>query len=149
MKNVTAAVTELITPVVNENECLLWDVEFVREGARKILRVTIDKENGVTIDDCERVHRAIDPILDEADPIEDAYYLEVTSPGVERALTKPWHIKSYVGEKVDVKLYAAIDGQKSFCGVLEDFDEQTGTLTVAGKSFTMDKAAKINAHFDF
>lgn len=150
MKNISAAVKDLIKPTVEANGCLLWDVEYVREGSRQILRITIDKDDGMlTIDDCEAVHRAIDPVLDEADPIETAYYLEVSSPGVERALKEPWHIKKYIGSEVDVKLYSAIDGEKSFTGVLETFDEESKTLTVKGKSFTLDKAAKINVHFTF
>ncbi len=150
MKNISATVAELIRPTVEENGCLLWDVEYVKEGARQILRVTIDKEGEtLTIDDCERVHRAIDPILDEADPIDTAYYLEVSSPGVERTLREPWHIKQYIGSQVDVKLYSAIDGEKNFTGVLESFDEDSKTLTVGNKTFTIDKAAKINVHFTF
>ena len=92
-KNIAGVVTELITPVADELGYELWDVEFVKEGTRRILRVTIDSEEGITIDDCERMHRAIDPVLDEADPIESAYYLEVSSPGIERELRTERHIE--------------------------------------------------------
>ena len=86
-KNVAGTVAELIADTVRENGCELWDVEYVKEGADWHLRVTIDREGGVGIDDCERVHRAIDPLLDEADPIEGSYYLEVSSPGIPRPVS--------------------------------------------------------------
>ena len=90
-KNVAGRVREIIEPVADEMELFLWDVEFVREGARQVLRITIDREEGVGIEHCEAFHRAIDPVLDEADPIESAYYLEVSSPGIERELKYDFH----------------------------------------------------------
>ena len=83
---------ELLLPVVRDAGCDIWDLDFVKEGAKRILRITIDAEGGVGIDDCERVHRAVDPVLDDADPIDEAYYLEVSSPGIEREITLPRHV---------------------------------------------------------
>ncbi len=85
-------------------DCYLWDVEYVKEGAEWILRIVIDSNEGVTLDDCERVSRAVDPILDEADPIENSYRLEITSPGVERPLTRPDHFECCLGEPSEGRL---------------------------------------------
>ncbi len=148
-KNIADTVWDLILPTVNDLGCSLWDVEYVKEGARQILRVTIDKENGVDINDCEAVHRAIDPILDETDPIPVQYYLEVSSPGVERELTRPFHFEVCNGEKVDVKLFTAVNGQKQYVGVLNGYSEEDKTVTVEGVIIPLDKAARINLHFDF
>ena len=122
-KNIAGTVSELIAPTAQELGYELWDVEFVKEGTRRILRVTIDSEEGITIEDCEKMHRAIDPLLDEADPIEDAYHLEVSSPGIERDLKEDWQINACEGWDVEVRLYAPIDGAKSYLGVLVGTDE--------------------------
>ena len=118
VKNIAGSVRLLAEPLAEELNVFIWDVEFVKEGARRILRITIDNEEGITIDDCERFHRAIDPILDEADPIEEAYYLEVSSPGIERELKNEMHISACEGWPVEVKLYAPVDGAKVFRGEL-------------------------------
>ncbi len=148
-KNIADTVWDLILPTVNELGCSLWDVEYVKEGARQILRVTIDKENGVDINDCEAVHRGIDPILDETDPIPVQYYLEVSSPGVERDLTRPFHFEVCKGQKIDVKLFTAVNGQKQYVGVLNGYSEEDKTVTVDDVIIPLDKAARINLHFDF
>lgn len=121
MKNsgsVAATVRKLAEPVAEELGYELWDVEFVKEGADYYLRITIDSSEGITIDDCERMHRAIDPILDEADPIESSYHLEVSSPGIERELKTDRHIEACEGWDVEVRLFAPMDGAKSFTGEL-------------------------------
>jgi ribosome maturation factor RimP len=148
-KNIADTVWELIQPTVNDLGCSLWDVEYVKEGARQILRITIDKENGVDINDCEAVHRAIDPILDETDPIPVQYYLEVSSPGVERELTRPFHFEVCEGQTVDVKLFTAINGSKLYVGTLNDYNEENKTVTVDDVIIPLDKAARINLHFEF
>ena len=117
-KNIAGTVWDLIEPIADELGYKIWNVEYVREGADMYLRVTIDSEEGIDIDDCERMTRAIDPILDEADPIEDSYFLEVSSPGVERVLVTDEHFALMAGEEVEVKLYRAINGAKSIRGVL-------------------------------
>ena len=150
-KNIAATVTELITPVANELGYELWDVEFVKEGTRRILRVTIDSEEGIGIDDCEKMHRAIDPILDEADPIEMAYYLEVSSPGIERELRTDRHIEACLGWPVEVKLYAPVDGVKTFTGTLEAYEDGRVSVKTSADVRVFDRkdVAKIKTLFDF
>lgn len=124
MANAAERVYSLIKETVEAQGVSLWDVRFLKEGASWYLRVFIDKEDGITIDDCTNVSHAIDPIIDEADPIDKAYYLEVCSPGIERELTRPFHFESVLGEKIKVKLYKAIDGKKEFIGILRSADEK-------------------------
>lgn len=150
-KNIAATVAELISETVAQNGCSLWDVEYVKEGADFHLRITIDKKEGVTIEDCERVHRAIDPLLDEADPIESFYYLEVSSPGLERELKTEAHLLASVGETVEVRLFAPRDGAKVFLGELLSPGED-GRVAVLGASgetmlFARDEIAKISTVF--
>ncbi len=122
MANIAEQVRALIESTVESCEVSLWDVRFLKEGADYFLRVFIDSENGIGIDDCVKVSHAIDPILDEADPIPQSYCLEVCSPGIERELTREEHFSKMQGKKVTVKLYKAIDGAKEFCGELVAFD---------------------------
>ena len=118
-KNPTAVkVTGLIKEAIENLGLLLWDVKFVKEGTSWYLRVFIDKDGGVDINDCTDVSRLIDPIIDEADPINVSYYLEVCSPGLERELTEGWHFEKYKGEKVFVKLIRPRDNKREFKGVL-------------------------------
>lgn len=151
-KNVASVVKELITPTADEMGYFLWDVEFVKEGADKYLRITIDNEDGITIEDCEKFHRAIDPLLDEADPISEAYILEVSSPGIERELKNPMHIEACEGWDVEIKLYAPKNGAKAFRGVLVGYDEEGSIVIEIGEnreSFKPDEIAKISTYFDF
>ena len=151
-KNIAETVRVLVAPVAEELGLLLWDVEFVKEGARRILRVTIDHEDGITIDDCERMHRAIDPILDEADPIEVAYDLEVSSPGIERDLRTDAHILASVDEVVDLRFFAPVNGQKTLRGILAGLDEAGNVLVeVDGEvvAFARNAVAKISTVFEF
>ena len=141
-KNVAATVTELVADTVAANGCELWDVEYVKEGADWHLRVTIDREGGVGIDDCERVHRAIDPILDEADPIEGFYSLEVSSPGIERELKTDRHLAASVGTLCEARLFAPLNGTKSVTGRLTAFDSESVTLTPdGGEAVTLPRKA--------
>jgi ribosome maturation factor RimP len=135
-KNVRDTVRELILPTVEELGYNLWDVTYSKIGADYHLEITIDKEEGISIDDCEKVHRAIDPIIDENDPIEGFYYLEVSSPGTPRELRTDEHILAMIGEEVEAKLFAAHDGQKSFSGILEKYED--GRVTIG--SCTLDRA---------
>ena len=132
-KGVAQTVTELAEPIAKELGYILWDVEFVREGSRRILRITIDSEEGITVDDCEKMHFAIDPVLDEVDPIEGPYTLEVSSPGVERALTRPEHFEMMLGKKVMARCFTPVNGNRIFTGVLSGADNEKITLeTEAG-----------------
>lgn len=123
----------LIESAVLSMGLVLWDVRFVKEGASYYLRVYIDKDGGVGIDDCVNVSHAIDPIIDEADPIDKQYYLEVCSPGIERELTRDWHFKASDGKRVTVKLFSAVSGKKEFCGTLRVKDEGMLLLTDDGE----------------
>ncbi|MBQ3483733.1 MAG: ribosome maturation factor RimP [Clostridia bacterium] len=152
VKNVAETVREGIAPIAAELGLLLWDVEFVKEGARRILRVTIDAEAGVTIDDCERMHRAIDPVLDEIDPIDTAYDLEVSSPGIERDLRTDAHIDASVGEEVELRLFAPVEGKKSFGGILAGRDESGAILLECDgevRAFARDTVAKLRTVYAF
>lgn len=122
MSKTAKTVEGLIADTVKSLGVDLWDVTFTKEGASYYLRVYIDKPGGVDIDDCVNVSRAIDPIIDEADPIEVSYTLEVSSPGIERELTKSEHFSKLNGETVTVYLYKAEDGKREISGKLLDFD---------------------------
>lgn len=124
MANAAEKVYGLIKETVEEQGVSLWDVRFLKEGASWYLRVFIDSPDGISIDDCTNVSRAIDPIIDEADPIDVSYYLEVCSPGLERELTRPNHFEKSVGKTVKIKLYKAIDGVKELTGILKSAAER-------------------------
>ena len=140
-KNIAGIVRDLLEPIADGFGYMLWDVEYVKEGAEMILRITIDKEEGIDIEDCEKMHRAIDPVLDEADPIEVSYRLEVSSPGVERTISRPEHYDACIGEKVEAKLYAPMSGQKKLIGILAAADEKTFTLETEIESIVIEKSA--------
>ena len=125
---ITDQVAALAKPVVEARGLQLWDVEYVREGPEYFLRLYIDKESGVDIDDCEAVSRAMDPILDEADPIDGSYRFEVCSAGLERTLKRPGDFQQFLGSPVTVKLYRPYNGMKELPCVLRGYDE--GRLTV-------------------
>ena len=127
-KSISETVRELISPTVHDLGYRIWDITFGKVGADYHLEITIDADGGIGIEDCEKVHRAIDPILDEKDPIDGFYYLEVSSPGLERELRTEEHIRLSLGRKVEAKLYTAKDGKKSFCGILTDYDGERLTI---------------------
>ena len=136
MAKVTELVAGLAAPIAEENGCSLWDVEYVREAGQWFLRVYIDKEGGVSIDDCEAVSRKLSDLLDEADPIEQSYYLEVGSPGLGRKLTRPEHYEAVKGQKVSVKLFRANEnGTKEFSGILTG--REGSTITVETENGTV------------
>lgn len=151
MSKITALVEGLARPAVEEQGCSLWDVEYVKEAGSWYLRLYIDKEGGVSIDDCEAVSRAVDPLLDEADPIQDAYTFEVSSAGADRALKRPEHFAAFLGAEVDVKFYRAIDGQKSCTGILEAYQE--GDLTLSApegrRHLAKEDVASVRLHINF
>ena len=157
VRNIAGAVWELVQPIADEMGYVIWDVEFVREGSEWYLRITLDSNEGISIDDCERFHRAIDAPLDEADYIEQSYNLEVSSPGIERELKYPWHFTVFTGEDLNVKLYAPLEeagGAKLVRGILSAYDEEEDVLhltTAEGKEFSVprEKAASVRAAFDF
>ena len=126
--SVADRVFSLIEDTVAAQGVKLWDVRFVKEGANWYLRVIIDSENGISIDNCTDVHHAIDPLLDEADPIDKSYYLEVCSPGLERELSRDFHFEWALGKKVKVRLYKAVDSVKEFSGTLIECDAEKLTI---------------------
>ena len=136
---ITQTVAALAKPIVEARGCSLWDVEYVREGADYILRVAIDKEGGVDIDDCEAVSRAVDPVLDEKDPIPESYRFEVCSAGLERVLKRPSDFERFLGEPVLVKLYRPKNGQKEFPGVLKGYAGGAVTIDMNGTELTFEK----------
>lgn len=126
-------VWELCEPIVKEFGLSLWDVRYVKEGADWYLRIFIDKEGGVDITDCEKVSRAVNTPLDELDPIENAYCLEVCSPGIERELVRDEHFMQFIGADIMVKMRRPIEGiGKDFCGVLKGYDD--GMVTISDHS---------------
>lgn len=153
MANVADTVWQLAKPVAEGLGLSLWDVVFVKEGTRRVLRITIDKETGVTIDDCEAMHRAMDPILDEADPIETSYDLEVSSPGIERELRTDAHILACLGEAVDVRLFAPVDGARAWRGKLAALAADRAVVIELPdgqkKSFSRETVSKITTVFEF
>lgn len=128
-KSTVTIVTELVTPLVEQNGLMLWDVEFEKEGASWYLRVLIDKqddaEHGITYDDCEKISRPLDKLLDELDPIEQAYFLEVGSPGIDRELKKPFHFECCMGQEVFIRLIRPTEDKKArdFIGILTSFED--------------------------
>lgn len=139
MAKVTDVVAQLAAPVVEQAGCSLWDVEYVKEAGEWFLRVYIDKEGGVSIDDCEAVSRPLSDLLDEADPIEGSYTFEVSSAGADRVLKKPEHFARFQGQEVEVKLYRPRDGRKDFVGVLRSWQDGDVTLDVGGEPTAFEK----------
>ena len=148
MASAAERVYDLIKETVEAQGVTLWDVRFLKEGASWYLRVFIDKEGGINIDDCTNVSHAIDPIIDEADPIDKSYYLEVCSCGIDRELTRPAHFEAMLGETVKIKLYKAVDGVKEFIGILNGFDGNV-KLDVDGKvyEFALKEISKANIFY--
>jgi ribosome maturation factor RimP len=150
LKSVKGIVSTLY-PVVEETAkglgYTIWDLEYVKEGSDWYLRITIDSENGIDIEDCEKMSRAIDPVLDEVNVIEDAYHLEVSSPGVERDIKTDYHMDTCKGEKIQIKLYAPINGAKSYIGVLNGYDEES--VFVDDIKIPRKSIAKMNVYFEW
>ena len=151
MSKLTDRVSALVQPVVEEEGCSLWDVENVREAGTWYLRVFIDKDGGVGIDDCERISRRLDPILDEEDPIPDSYVFEVGSAGAERELRRPSDFVQFMGHEVEVRLYRPLDGKKSYVGELCGYEDGKLSLSVGGETLSFEKPqiAKVNLHVSF
>ena len=148
MAKVTDAVAALALPVVEEAGCPLWDVEYVKEAGTWFLRVYIDKEGGVSIDDCEAVSRPLSDRLDQADPIEGSYTFEVSSAGADRALKKPEHFAQFQGSEVEVKLYRPREGRKEFVGLLRNYEDGAVTLEIDGAQvlFTRQEIALVRLY---
>lgn len=146
-----AKTQELLEPIATKAGVEIYDIEYVKEGSEWYLRCYIDKPEGVNIGDCETVSRALSDELDRTDFIEDAYILEVSSPGLGRALKKDKHFEKSLGCEVDVKTYKAIDGCKDFTGILKAFDEKTVTIETEDeeKVFDRKEMATVKLTIDF
>lgn len=143
---------EILLPIVEEYGFELVDVEYVKEGGTWYLRTYIDKEGGISIDDCEKVSRRLSDILDEKDYIDDTYIMEVSSPGLGRPLKKEKDFKRSLGKEVDIRTYRMIDKQKEFTGILKDYDKDTVTIELENetlKTFEKGDIALICLAFDF
>ena len=137
---VTELVKSLAEPVVQSHGCELWDVEYVREGSEYFLRLYLDKEGGVDINDCEAVSRAMDPILDEKDPIPTSYHFEVCSAGLERALKRPSDFQRFLGSPITVKLYKPRNGLKEIPAVLRGYEDGRLTVEAGKETITFEKS---------
>jgi len=137
---VTELVAQFASPIVESFGCELWDVEYVREGSERFLRVYIDKEGGIDIDDCEKIHRALDPVLDEKDPIAESYYFEVCSAGLERALKRPSDFAKFMGSAITVKLYRPRNGLKEIPCVLRGYEDGRVTVEAGKETITFEKS---------
>ena len=140
MSKITDTVLALAQPVVEAEGCEIWDVEYVKEAGAWYLRVYIDKAGGVSIDDCEAVSRALDPVLDEADPIPTSYIFEVSSAGVERELKRPRDFEKFLGSQVEVRHYQPVEGAKAHTGTLRGYADGAVTIEINGVEKTYQKA---------
>lgn len=148
---VESQVAELLNPIVLQQNVNVWDLEFKKEGPDYFLRVFLDKDGGISIDDCERVSRALEQVLDETDPIPQAYILEVSSAGLDRVIKYKEHFEKCMGKNVDVKLFAPIDGVKEFTAALSGFDGTNVTLDYDGetKEIPFQKISSIRLSVEF
>lgn len=141
-KNIAETVRELVKDAVEECGCVLWDVEYVKEVTGWNLIIYIDREDGISLTDCEMVNDAVEPIIDEADPIEGSYTLEISSPGLERELKNHSHVEAFIGAEVEVRLFTAFNGSKAFIAFIDSHNEEENTVT-----FTLENGEK--ATFEF
>ena len=137
---VSELVASFAKPVVEQHGCELWDVEYVREGSEYFLRLYLDKEGGVDINDCEAISRAVDPILDEKDPIATSYHFEVCSAGLERTLKRPSDFERFMGSAITVKLYRPRNGLKEIPCVLTGHEDGKITVTAGKETITFEKS---------
>jgi ribosome maturation factor RimP len=141
LSKITDIVSALALPIAENIGVELWDVEFVKEGSERYLRIFIDREDGITIDLCEGMSRSIDPLLDDLDCIPEPYILEVSSAGLERELKKPEHYERFIGAEVEVKLYKAVDGAKKFAGRLLSCSGGGVSIDAGGKIYSFESSA--------
>ena len=147
----TETVAKIVRPVVEDLGFTLYDVEFQKEYGNWVLTLVIDRDGGVTIDDCEAVSKAVDPVLDEADPIAQAYYLSVSSIGLDRPLKIDADFERNIGKEVTVQFFAARNGSKEMRGILESYDKQSFVLKTEQETVTIQRkeAALIKPYISF
>ena len=144
MSKISDKVEALARPVVEEEGCKLWSVEYIKEAGTWYLRIFIDKDGGVGIADCEAISRRLDPILDEADPIPESYVFEVGSAGAERELKRTSDFEQFIGSDVEVKLSQPYEGRKTLVGTLEEYND--GNITVSGVELKKEQIAQVRLH---
>ena len=137
---ITDQITQFAQPIVESFGCTLWDVEYVREGSEQFLRLYIDKDGGVDIEDCEKIHRAVDPVLDEKDPIPQSYHFEVCSAGLERALKRPSDFEQFMGSPILIKLYRPKNGLKEFPAILHGYEDGKVIAEAGKETITFEKS---------
>lgn len=137
MANIEERVENLLEKTINKLGYELYDVEYAKEGKNYFLRIFIDKQDGIDLDDCEKVNNGINELLDEADYIKDQYFLEVSSPGIERVIRKDKHLEENKGNEIQINLFKPIDGKKEFVGILEDYDKENIEIVVEEKNITI------------
>ncbi len=145
-------IIEMATTIAQDISCYIYDVEYVKEGGARYLRVYADKEDGgISVDECESINRALGDELDRADTIRENYILEVSSPGIERKLKTPEHFKKYIGRTVDIGLYKAIDGSKTLNGELTGYEDNAFTVMLDGNEtkLAVSDTTFVKLHFDF
>ena len=144
-------VKELLNPIIEEKGITLWDIEFKKEGPSYVLRIYLDKDGGIGINDCEEVSRALSAVLDEKDPIPQTYMLEVSSAGLDRIIKYDFHFEKCMGKNVDVKLFATLDGVKEFTAKLIGFDGENVTMEKDGSEETLpfDKISSLRLTVEF
>lgn len=143
---------KLLAPVLSENHYELYDVEYVKEGSNWYLRTYIDKDGGITVDDCELVSRALSELLDKEDFIPDAYIMEVSSPGLGRQLKRDKHFEKSIGEEIEIKLYKALNKKKEYVGMLKAFDSEKLTIELEDQTdmdILRSDIAMVRLTFDF
>ena len=151
MSKISSMVEEIAGPITEQCGCSLWDVEYVREAGSWYLRVYIDKQDGVSIQDCEKISRLLDPILDEKDFIPNSYTFEVCSAGADRVLKRPADFPLFYGHPVDIRLYKPVNNAKSFTGLLKSYSDSGILLSIQDKEmlFALEDVAQVRLHVDF
>lgn len=151
MNKTEETVYKIAVPAAESEGCYIYDIQFVKEGTSRFLRIFADREGGIGIDECEKISRKISDELDRDDPIDGNYYLEVSSPGIERKLTRDWHFEKYNMCEVDVKLYRACEGRKTVKGRLCGADKNEIVILEGEKKLKFDRknVAAVSLHYDF
>lgn len=139
MASIEEKVENLIKTKIQENGYSLYDVQYAKEGKNYFLRIFIDKVEGIDLNDCEKVNDLVNPLLDEVDYIKEQYFLEVSSPGIERVLRKDEHLQENIGNEIEIKLFKPENGKKEFEGILNSFDKENIKLNVQNEEITIER----------
>ena len=142
---------ELAEPIAKENGCYIYDIEYVKEGSVRFLRIFADRDGGISLDECEAISRALSTVLDKKDPIKENYFLEVSSPGIERKLKTPGHFKKYLGETIDLSFYKPFNGQKQLTATLTDYEDDKIKIDYEESAIEipLSDISSAKLHFDF